>query len=439
MIQDRRAFLRKTGAALGVVSFLKGDWPTRLAAAERDGGGRGDGGGMGGNESFWFQIQQAFDVDRSIINLNNGGCCPAPRLVMSAQERHLTFTNNAPVRTLWTIMDPQVEHVRARLAKAFGCRPDEMAITRNASEALQIAINGIDMKPGDEYLTTTQDYPRMITTIKQRAEREGVVLKQIKIPTPARSMPEIVSLFEKAITPKTRVILVSHSIFMTGQILPVKEVCALARSRGIWSIVDGAHAFAQFPYNGGEIGCDMYGVSLHKWCTAPIGTGFLYVRKDRIKDVWPLTAAEKPRSDEIRKFEEIGTHPDAGRLAIAEALTFWEGIGAERKADRLRYLRDYWAKRLMKLPNVIMHTSLDPAHSCAIGTIQLKGADSKKLVEHFWDNHKIIVVPITHDEFEGIRVSANVYTSLTELDMFCEAFETVAKNGLPPPKPANGK
>ena len=421
------------------VSFLKEDWPARLAAAEHDGGGRGGGDGAGGNESFWFQIQQAFDVDRSIINLNNGGCCPAPRLVMSAQHRHLDFTNNAPVRTLWTIMDPQVELVRARLAKSFGCQPDEMAITRNASESLQIALNGIDMKPGDEFLTTTQDYPRMITTIKQRAQREGVVLKQIKIPTPARSASEIVDLFEKAITPKTRVILVSHSIFLTGQILPVKEVCALARQRGIWSIVDGAHAFAQFPFDGGDIGCDMYGVSLHKWCTAPIGNGFLYVRKDRIKDVWPLTASAEPRSDNIHKFEEIGTHPDAGRLAIAEALTFWEGIGAERKATRLRYLRDYWAKRLMKLPNVRLHTSLDPAHSCAIGTVQLVGVDSTKLAEHLWEKYKIITVGIQHEEFEGLRVSANVYTSLSELDYFCAAYEEVAKNGIPPPKSADGR
>jgi len=439
-LESRRAFLRASmGLTAGVtLTYLRDNWHDRVAAAEQEARGRSPG-ETADHEPFWFQIQQAFDIDRSIINLNNGGCCPSPRVVMDAQRRHLEVTNNAPARMLWAVMDPQVETVRVRLARSFGCSPDEMAITRNASESLQIALNGIDLQREDEILTTTQDYPRMINTIKQRAMREGIVLRQIKLPTPAQSQEELFGLFEMALTPKTQAILVSHVINITGQILPVRRLCELARQRGIWSIVDGAHAFAQIAFNGGEIGCDIYGVSLHKWLTAPIGTGFLYVRKDRIKDVWPLTAPEVPKSGDIRKFEEIGTHSDAPRLAIAEALTFHEGIGPERKESRLRFLRDYWAKRVMTLPKVRLHTNLSPEHSCAIGTMQIDGVDTNDLTQHLWNKHKIIVSPIKHDEFEGIRVTPNVYTSLREMDLFCSAIEEAAKNGLPRAKDEKAK
>lgn len=432
MIKTRREFLGNTLGATAAVAMasLKDDWLVRVARADDEVRGKPDGANAT-NESYWTQIQQAFDLDRSIINLNNGGCCPTPRLVLNAQRRHIEYTNIAPVRTLWSVMDPQCEQVRVKLAHVFGCSPDEMAITRNASESLQIALNGIDMKPGDEFLTTYQDYPRMITTLKQRKLREGVEFRQIKIPSPAKTQDELFEAFEKAITPKTKAILVCHTIFLNGQIMPVKRICAMARERGIWSIVDGAHAFAQFAFNGGDIGCDIYGVSLHKWLTAPIGTGFLYVRKDRIKDIWPMQASEHPKSDDIRKFEEIGTHPDAGKLAIAEALIFYQGIGAARKEARLRFLRDYWARRLMKNPKVRMHTSLEPEHSCAIGLVEIEGIEPAKLMEYLWDKHKIIVAFIKHDDFQGLRISANVYTTTDELDRFCEVMEKVAESGIP--------
>lgn len=432
MFHSRRDFFRTTLGATAAFALadLKDDWLGHIARADEAGKGK-SAGENASNESYWTHIQQAFDLDRSIINLNNGGCCPTPRFVLDAQRRHQEYTNIAPVRTLWTVMDPQCEQVRVKLARTFGCSPEEMAITRNASESLQIALNGIDMKPGEEFLTTFQDYPRMITTLKQRKLREGVEFRQIKIPSPAKTQDELVEAVEKAITPKTKVILVSHTIFLNGQIMPVKRICEIARKRGIWSIVDGAHAFAQFAFRGGDIGCDVYGVSLHKWLTAPLGTGFLYVRKERIKDIWPLTAAEKPQSDDIRKFEEIGTHPDAGRLAIAEALLFYQGIGPERKEARLRYLRNYWAERLMKHPKIRMHTSLAPEHSCAIGLVEIEGIDVGKLMEHLWEKHKIIVATIKHEDFQGLRISANVYTTTEELNCFCEVMEKVAGHGLP--------
>jgi len=283
----------------------------------------------------------------------------------------------------------------------------------------------------DEVLTTTQDYPRMITTFKQRERREGIVLKQFSIPTPAEDPAGIVRLFEENISDRTRLILMSHMVFLTGQILPVRDVVAMARKRGIPVIVDGAHAFAHFEFQLADLDCDYYASSLHKWLFAPHGTGLLYVRRDKIAGLWPLMAAPETEDDDIRKFEEIGTHPAANALAVAEALTFHEGIGAHRKQERLIALRDYWADRLLENDRVRLHTSLKPGFACGIANVELEGVDTKSLAEHLWKQHRILVVAITHDQFEGLRVSPSVYTTYQELDRFCDAMEDVLANGLP--------
>ena len=385
------------------------------------------------DESFWLDIQQAFSVDRSLINLNSGGVSPSPTIVQEAMKGHLDYSNEAPVYTMWRILEPQREGVRQRLARAFGCSAEEIAITRNASEGLQICQLGMDLKRGDEVLTTTQDYGRMLTTFKQRERREGIVLRQFSVPIPAEDPQEIVRLFEEHITPRTRLILMCHMINITGQILPVKGVVQMARARGIPVIVDGAHAFGHFEFTHKDLNCDYYATSLHKWLLAPHGTGLLYVRKANISGLWPLMAAPETMDDDIRKFEEIGTHPAANFVAIAEALTLHQGIGARRKEERLRYLRDYWAKPLLKHDRVRLHTSLKPDFSCCIGTVQIKGVNTVKLGEHLWAAHRIIATPIVHDEFEGLRVTANVFTTLEELDRFVEAMENVVANGLPEP------
>ncbi|MCH8881394.1 MAG: aminotransferase class V-fold PLP-dependent enzyme [Planctomycetes bacterium] len=383
------------------------------------------------DEDFWFQVSQAYTVDRSIINLNNGGVSPATRLVQDAMKRHLDFSNKAPAYTMWDVLEPRRENVRQRLAAEFGIDKEEIALTRNASEGLQTCQFGFDLQRGDEVLTTTVDYPRMINTFKQRERREGIVLKQFSIPTPCENPSEIVSLFEQHITPKTRMILVSHLVFCTGQILPVREVAALGRAKGIPVIIDGAHALAHFSFKISDLDCDYYATSLHKWLCAPHGTGLLYVRRNRIKDLWPLMAASEEQDENIRKFEEIGTHPAAPYLAIAEALSFHQGIGRDRKEARLAYLRDYWAKRLLRNDRVRLHTSLKPGFACAIAVVQIDGVDTGKLVSWLWKKHRIMAVAIKHEEFEGMRVSPNVYTMLPELDRFCEAVEHVIRNGLP--------
>ncbi|MBI3653888.1 MAG: aminotransferase class V-fold PLP-dependent enzyme [Acidobacteria bacterium] len=386
---------------------------------------------MATDEDFWREIQNAFTLDRTIINLNNGGVCPSPRIVHEAMKHYADISNEAPSYSMWRLLEPNIESVRRGLANAFGCDAEELAITRNASEALEICQFGLDLKAGDEVLTTNQDYGRMINTYLQRQRREGIKLRQISFPVPPPSQDALYDLFAKAITPQTKVIHVCHITNLTGQIFPIKRICQMAHERGIEVIVDGAHAFAHFPFKLADLDCDYYGTSLHKWLLAPIGTGFLYVRKAKIKKLWPLMAADQKQDDDIRKFEEIGTHPAATHNAIAEALNFHEGIGIERKAARLRYLKNLWAKRLEKTGRVKLLTPYDPAQSCALANFSVEGLDPVKLGGYLWEKYRINCTPIVHSEFSGIRITPNVYTTLRELDIFCEAVEKVIRQGLP--------
>jgi selenocysteine lyase/cysteine desulfurase len=385
---------------------------------------------LASDEDFWYQVGRAFTVDRSLVNLNNGGVSPAPLFVQDAMKAHLDYMNKAPAYTMWAVLQPQKEAVRERLALEWGVDPEEIAITRNASEGLQICQQGLDLRAGDEILTTTQDYPRMVTTFKQRARREEVVLNQITLPIPAEDPREVVARFEKGITPRTKLILMSHMINITGQILPVRDVVAMARARGIPVIVDGAHALAHFNFRISDLDCDYYASSLHKWLFAPIGTGLLYVRRNRIHDLWPLMAAPPEMDDNVRKFEETGTYPIANPLAIAEALTFHQEIGGDRKTARLVYLRDYWAKKLLTRSNVKLHTSLRPGFACGIATVEIEGIDPGALATWLFNTHHIIATPIVHPEFKGLRVTPSVYTTLAELDRFVAAMEHVAMKGL---------
>jgi isopenicillin-N epimerase len=430
MMFTRRAFLQTTGSAgVAALATFGDDGLARVAAAGRlvEGTPPGD---VAADENYWREIQQAFTLDRTIINLNNGGCCPSPRVVHEALKRYLDMSNQAPVYHMWQILEPNIETVRRRLAAEFGCDVEEMAITRNASEALQIAQLGIDLKPGDEVLTTNQDYGRMLDTWEQRVRREGITLRKISFPVPPASHDELADRLIGAISPATKVLHFCHITNLTGQIFPVKTICDEARRRGIKTVVDGAHAFAHFPYKATELGCDYYGTSLHKWLLAPIGTGFLYVRRENIPSLWPLTPAAESRKDNIRKFEEIGTHPAANHNAVAEALSFHEGIGIERKSARLRYLRNRWAERLAKNPRITIHTNLDPAHSCAIGCVQITGVPTAKVVARLWERWRTIATPIVHAEYEGVRVTPNVYTTLEEIDTFTAAMEEIASEGV---------
>lgn len=429
---DRRQFMAVVSQPLGAAAALAFLHPRRaLAIAEVANRYPGSAEEVAGDETFWAEIQRAFVVDRTVINLNNGGVSPSPAAVQEAQRRYQEYSNAAPVYTMWRVLEPQRETVRENLARFFGCDAEEVALTRNTSEGLETCQFGFDLKAGDEVLTSNQDYPRMITTFKQRERREGIVLKQISLPTPAEDPEQVVRAFEAAITPKTRLILVSHMIFLTGQVLPVRQVVAMGRRRRIPVLVDGAHTFAHLAFTQTDLDCDYYATSLHKWLFAPHGTGMLYVRREKIRGLWPLMAAPAELDGNIRKFEEIGTHPAAPYLAIGEALAFTTGIGPRRKEARLRYLRDRWATCLSRHARVRLHTSLKPGLSCGLALVQLEGVDSGRLADHLWAKHRIIVAAIKHDEFEGIRVAPSVYTTPDEIDQFCEAIEAVLEKGLP--------
>ncbi|HEX4900419.1 MAG TPA: aminotransferase class V-fold PLP-dependent enzyme [Pyrinomonadaceae bacterium] len=382
-------------------------------------------------EDYWSTIQTAFTVTRGIINLNNGGVSPSPRIVTEALVRYIWQQEDATAYTMWQILEPQSETIRTGLAELFGCDREEIAITRNASESLDVLLMGMDFKSGDEILTTTQDYPRMLTTLRQREKREGLVLKLIKVPIPPQNLNEITTAFERGISSRTRLILIAHQVNITGQITPVKAVCEMARAKGIETVVDGAHSFAQFDFKQKDLGCDYFGTSLHKWLYAPKGTGLLYVRREKIEKIWPLMAAETKQASDIRKFEEIGTHSAAPRLAIGEALLFHNGIGGKRKEARLRYLSRYWMNRLRDVPRIRFNTSFDPAQSCAIANVQVTGIDPTAIGSYLFNKHRIFTTPIIHEEFQGIRITPNVYTTLGELDRFCDVMEQIARKGLP--------
>jgi selenocysteine lyase/cysteine desulfurase len=423
---DRRAFLGSVigaSAALPIVRLPvpRADAFRRLARAQQ----------ITEDEAYWAEIQRAFDLDRTMVNLNNGGCSPAPSHVLEQMIRDLRFSNELPVEHMWGVLEPRIESVRRELARDFGCDAEEMAITRNASESNENMIFGLDLKRGDEVIITTQNYPRMQTAWRQRERREGIVVKSVRQDTPPKSADEYVARIAEAITPRTRVIEVMHISFMTGYIAPVRRIVDLAKPKGIAVFVDGAHAYAHFPFTRDELGCDYYGTSLHKWLMAPIGTGFLYVRREKIASLWPLMAATAEQTNDIRKYEEIGTHPAANHNAIAVALAFHRAIGSERKIARLRQLRDRWAKRLLAASDrVKMLTPIGPNESGAIGVVAVEGMDIGKLQGWLLAKHRIVTTPLIHPEFNGLRVTPNVYTTLDEIDLFADRMEQAIRRGV---------
>jgi selenocysteine lyase/cysteine desulfurase len=383
------------------------------------------------DEDFWFHVREAFTVDRNNINLNNGSVAPSPRTVQRAQLDYLTLTNMSPSYYVDEMLYPGFEVVRRRLATRFGCDPEEIAITRNTTEALEAVQLGMPLERGDEILTTTQDYPSMITAWRQRERRDGVVLRFISFPAPPPGMDDLVERVERAITPKTKVIHISHVYFTTGQVFPVKRICQLARARGIEVVVDGGHAFAQFPFTRDDLDCDYFGTSLHKWLSAPVGTGFLYVRKAKIPRIWSLFASPPEMQDNIRKFEAIGTFPVHIRNPITEAIDFWESIGPERKAARLRLLRRRWANAVRDLPRVKVITPDDDAQSCALGAMTMDGVTGPQLTDWLMARHRVHVRPrVVPDEFSAIRITPNVYTTLEEVDVFARAMAIAATKGI---------
>jgi selenocysteine lyase/cysteine desulfurase len=378
------------------------------------------------DEDYWSVIQQAYTVSPAMINLNNGGVSPSPRIVQEAVDRYNKLTNEGPSYYMWRILDQGREPLRQQLADLAGASPEEIAINRNATESLNTIIYGLDLKAGDEVIGTKQDYPNMINAWRQRVKREGIVYQQISFNFPIENDEEIVSAYEKAITSKTKIIHVTHIINWIGQIMPVRKIADMAHRLGIEVVCDGAHSFGLLDYKIPELHCDYFGTSLHKFLSAPIGSGMMWIQKDKIEKIWPLVCNDNPHSPDIRKFESIGTRSFPIEQGIGEAVNFQMAIGSKRKEERIRYLKNYWALKVKDIPKVKIHTSFKPEYSCAICGVTIDGMTPGELDNALFNNYKIHTVGIVWENISCVRVTPHVYTRLQELDKFARAIEELA-------------
>ena len=381
---------------------------------------------LAADEDYWSVIQQAYTVNPNMVNLNNGGVSPSPRVVQEAVERFNQLSNEAPSYYMWRILDQGREPVRYKLATLAGCSPNEIAINRNATEALNTVIFGYPFKAGDEVIGTKQDYPNMIQAYRQRALRDGIVYTQLSFDFPIEDDHSIVAAFEKAITPRTKLIHITHIINWVGQIMPVKKIAAMAHARGIEVIVDGAHSFGLLDFKIPDLECDYFGTSLHKFLSAPIGSGMLWIHANKIEKIWPLLCNDKPLSNDIRKFETLGTRSFPIEQGIGEAVNFHVAIGAKRKEERVRYLKNYWATKAAQIPGVKIHTSLKDKYACAICGVTIDGMTPAALDGALYTNYKIHTVGIVWENISCVRITPHVYTRLEDLDKLVAALTEIA-------------
>ncbi|MBS1577840.1 MAG: aminotransferase class V-fold PLP-dependent enzyme [Bacteroidetes bacterium] len=427
---SRRNFLQKAGAfsvATLLSSIAKPAWSRNLESALRNAEGI-SATDLASEEDFWYYIQQSFTVSPGLINLNNGGVSPAPKTVQDAMKRYYDYSNEAPSYFMWRILDQGREPLRKNMAKMAGCSEEEIAINRNSSEGLETVIFGMQLKAGDEVVATKQDYPNMINAYKQREMRDGIKMVWINLELPTENEDYIVKQFVNAFTSKTKLVHITHIINWNGQILPVRKIAQEAHKRNIEVIVDGAHSFAHFDFKIPDLDADYFASSLHKWLYAPIGSGMLYVKKEKIKTIYPLFAtSDNPLKEDIRKFENLGTRPFFIEQAIGKALEFHEMIGSERKEKRLHYLKNYWMEKVKDVPKVKINTSLHPKYGCAIGNVGIDGKKASELDAFLMDKYKIHVVGIEWENIHGIRVTPNVYTTIKQLDLLVEGITAFAK------------
>jgi selenocysteine lyase/cysteine desulfurase len=430
-INNRRRFLQKAGAfsaAAFLSSLTQPAWSKNLERALRNAEGISPA-DLAGEEDFWYYIQQSFTVSPSLINLNNGGVSPAPKTVQDAMKRYYDYCNEAPSYYMWRILDQGREPLRRNLAGMAGCDAEEIAINRNSSEGLETVIFGLQLKAGDEVVAAKQDYPNMVNAYKQRELRDGIKMAWINLELPSEDENYLVNQYVNAFTPKTKVVHITHIINWNGQILPARKIAEAAHKKGIEVIVDGAHSFAHFDFKIPDLDCDYFASSLHKWLYAPIGSGMLYVKKDKIKSIYPLFAtSDDPLKNDIRKFENLGTRPMFIEQAIGKAIEFHEMIGSERKEKRLHYLKNYWMEKVKDVPQVKLYTSMNPTWGCAIGNIGIEGRKPGELDSFLFDKYKIHTVGIEWENIHGVRITPNVYTTTKNLDVLVEGITAFAKS-----------
>ncbi len=380
------------------------------------------------DEDYWSTIQNSFSVSPNIINLNNGGVSPSPLVVQQAVARYNDLSNEGPSYFMWRILDQGREPLREKLAQLAGVDPEEIAINRNATESLNTVIYGLNLEKGDEVIGSKLDYPNMIQAYKQRAMRDGIIYKQLNFDFPIENEEQIVKAYADAITPKTKIIHVTHMVNWVGQIMPVRKIADMAHAKGIEVVCDGAHSFGLMDFKIPDLGCDYFGTSLHKFLSAPIGSGMMWIKMDHISKMWPLLCNGDPHSSDIRKFETLGTRSFPIEQGIGEAINFHEGIGSKRKEERIRYLKNYWATKVKDIPRVKLHTSLKPQFSCAICGVSIDGMTPGELDSALFNQYKIHTVGIVWENVSCVRVTPHVYTRLADLDKLAHAIEKIASS-----------
>ncbi|MGB9851365.1 MAG: aminotransferase class V-fold PLP-dependent enzyme [Candidatus Kapaibacteriota bacterium] len=377
---------------------------------------------------FWYWIKQSFTVSPNILNLNNGGVSPQPKPVQEAFIRYNQISNEGPAYFMWRILDQGREPMRKKLAELAGCSPEEIAINRNTTEGMDTIILGLKLSAGDEVILSKQDYPNVINAWKYRESRDKIKLIWVDLHLPSENLDYLVNAYTSKFTPKTKVVNLTHMINWNGQILPVAEIASEARSKGIFVLVDGAHTFAHINFKIPDLNCDFFATSLHKWLCAPFGTGMLYIRKELIKEIPPLFPNDKPDSEDIRKFESLGTRSFPAEMAIADALNFHNLIGSKRKEERLRSLKNYWIEKLQVLNKVKIQTPLNEKFSCGLAIFSIQDKKPEEVADYLFAKHKIFTVAINWENINGVRITPHLYTTEDDLDRFVFAIKEYLKN-----------
>jgi selenocysteine lyase/cysteine desulfurase len=380
------------------------------------------------DEDFWTTIREGYKLKPDYINLENGYYCFLPEEILNAYLNHIQEVNYQGSYYMRTVQWENKAKSATQLAKAFGCKPSELVITRNTTESLDLVISGYPWSAGDEAIMAEQDYGSIVSMLKLAEKRFGIKTSMVSIPNHPKNDEEIVKIYEQAITPKTKLILVSHMINITGQILPIKKICEMAHAKNVEVMVDGAHAIAHFPFQIDALNCDYYGASLHKWLSVPLGAGLLYIKEDKIGKLWPLLAPFDLGKKDISFLNHIGTHPVATDLAIINAIDYYQKIGSERKSERLNFLKNYWVNALKNVKCVVINTPFDPTKSCGIGNVGLENYSPAEMASTLHDKYNIYTVAIDGAGVKGCRITPNLYTTIEELDHFIFAIKEMAKS-----------
>jgi len=380
------------------------------------------------DEDFWTGIRNQYLLKPDYINLENGYYNFLPQPILNKFIEHIKEVNYQGSYYMRTVQFDNKKNIAARLAGIAGCLPEELVITRNTTESLDLVIGGFDWKVGDEAIMAVQDYGAMLDMFDQIQNRYGVVNIKLSVPNHPKNDEEIVNLYASAITPKTKVLFVSHMINITGQVLPIRKICDMAHAKGVQVIVDGAHAFAHVKFRIDELDCDYYAAALHKWLSTPLGAGLLYVKKENVKNLWPLLADGEKDINKINRLNHIGTHPVHTDLTINDCMDYFEMIGAERKEARMFFLQNYWTSKVRNLPKIILNTPADASRSCGIANVGIEGISPADLAKRLMSEHKIFTVAIDYANVHGCRITPNLYTTTKELDQFVQALKTMSNN-----------